>query len=93
MGAVLLVLNHHIKSCGVPPELVAKDCYTGYFEGCCGDQLVFQYDRKTKIGTLWHGDCNWGKPVQVIDGKVPLVLDQEERTWLMLVWLVATRKS
>jgi len=90
-GTVLTVPNHHYECCGKPPELQAHGCYTAYFENDYGEQIVFQYDYKTKKGTLWHGDYGWEEPVQVIGGGTTMILSDEERQWLRLVWEVATR--
>jgi hypothetical protein len=90
-GTVLTVPNRHYEVCGKPPELQAKSCYTAYFENDYGEQLVFQYDYKTKQGTLWHGDYSWEEPVQVMGGGTTMILSEEEREWLQLVWRVATR--
>jgi len=75
---------------GKPPDLIAKGCYTAYFENQYGEQLVFQYDYKAKEGTLWHGDYSWEEPVQVMGGGTTMILGEEEREWLHLVWCVAT---
>jgi hypothetical protein len=90
-GTVLTVPNHHIRMCGKPPELQARNCYTAYFENHYGEQLVFQYDYRTKKGTLWHGDYSWEEPVKVMGGGTMMILSEKERDWLRLVWGVATR--
>ena len=88
---VLTVPNHHIEMCGKPPELVADNKYTAYFENRHGEQLVFQYDQENHKGTLWHGDYSWEHPVEVFAGRpVELILDKQEGDWLDLVWEVAT---
>ncbi len=92
-GTVVIVANHHYECCGGPPNLTAEKAYTAYFENDYGEQLVFQYDHKQKKGTLWHGDCGWEKPVEVMAGASTLVLSDEEREWLQLVWQVATRRE
>lgn len=89
-GTVLTVPNRHIEVSGKPPELEAKGCYTAYFENCYGEQLVFQFDKERKVGTLWHGDCGWEKPIQVMSGGTTMILSYEEKEWLMTVWQVAT---
>jgi hypothetical protein len=91
-GTVLTVPNGHYECCGKPPELRARDgCYTAYFENDCGEQIVFQYDYKSKKGTLWHGDYGWDEPVTVMGGGTTMIMSEEEREWLRLVWRVATR--
>lgn len=92
-GMVLTVPNHHIETCGKPPGLVAKDCYTAYFENHYGEQMVFQYDYLLKKATLWHGDYSWEEPFEVLGGGTTMGLAEEEREWLRLVWQVATRSE
>jgi len=93
-GTVLTVPNYHYECCGKPPDLNAQhDGYTAYFENDYGEQIVFQYDYKTKKGTLWHGDYSWDHPVEVMGGGTTMVMGNEEREWLRLVWRVATRRE
>lgn len=93
-GTVLTISNYHVVSCGKPPGLVANGtAYTAYFENDHGEQLVFQYDFKSKKGTLWHGDYSWEMPVAVMGGGTTMIMDEEEREWLRLVWRVATRRE
>lgn len=90
-GTVLSVPNHHYECCGKPPELVATGCYTAYFENDYGEQMVFQYNYKEKKGVLWHGDCGWEESFPVMAGGTTIIISDEEREWLRLVWGVATR--
>ena len=90
-GVVLTVPNCHYECCGKPPDLKAGDCYVAYFENNCGEQIVFQYDFRSKKGTLWHGDYGWDIPVPVMGGGTTMIMSKEEREWLQLVWRVATR--
>jgi len=90
-GTVLTVPNRHYEGCGKPPDLNAEDGYTAYFENNYGEQLVFQYDYKFRKGTLWHGDYGWDGPVPVMGGGTTMIMSEEEREWLRLVWRVATR--
>jgi hypothetical protein len=92
-GTVLTVPNRHYQCCGKPPELEAGDCYTAYFENHYGEQIVFQYDYRSKKGTLWHGDYGWDEPVPVMGGGTTMIMSEEERQWLRLVWQVATRSE
>ena len=92
-GTVLTVPNRHYDCCGKPPDLSAKAGYTAYFENDYGEQIVFQYDYKSRKGTLWHGDYGWGEPVPVMGGGTTMVTSEEEREWLRLVWRVATRSE
>jgi hypothetical protein len=90
-GTVLTIANFHTMSCGKPPELKAGGCCTAYFENHYGEQLVFQYDHKLKKGTLWHGDYSWEEPFPVMGGSTTMILNEDEREWLRLVWRVATK--
>jgi hypothetical protein len=90
-GTVLTIPNRHTMSCGKPPDLKAGACYTAYFENNYGEQLVFQYDFESRKGTLWHGDYSWQEPAQVMGGGTTMIMGEEEREWLRLVWRVATR--
>jgi hypothetical protein len=89
---VLTAVNFHIDGCGRPPELVTGGpVYTGYFENEEAEQLVFQYDYRTRQGKLWHGDYSWEHPVSVENGYCPsVVLSLAEQLWLQIVWKVAT---
>jgi len=90
---VLTVKNCHIPSSGTPPALeTSPEGYIGYFENSEAEQLVFRYDYPTRKGMLWHGDYNWGKPLEVIDGRCPeIILSRNEQEWLQLVWQVAIK--
>lgn len=92
-GTVLTIPNCHTMSCGKPPDLKTEDRYTAYFENNYGEQLVFQYNFEAKKGTLWHGDYSWEEPVAVMGGGTTMIMDEEEREWLRLVWRVATRRE
>lgn len=89
-GTVLTVPNCHYEVCGKPPDLKAGRCYTAYFENHYGEQIVFQFDYKERKGTLWHGDCGWDESYKVMAGGTTVILSDEEREWLRLVWRVAT---
>ena len=93
-GTVLTIPNHHLMCCGKPPELVADgSVYTAYFENQRGEQLVFQFDYKVKKGTLWHGDYGWEHLVTIMGGGTTMLINEEEREWLQLVWRIATRRE
>ncbi len=91
--------NRHVPACGTPPQIDsnAPGFYNGYFQNAHGEQLLFQYDRETRTGTVWHGDAGWDNTHNVVDGAAPsLVLDEAEVLWLKACWLAATafdRKS
>jgi len=90
---VLKVPNHHIKSCGSPPQLVAERVYTSYFENEHGEQLIFQYDHVAQEGTLWHGDIGWQHPFKVTRSTTltevlsTIILDPSEVVWLSACFL------
>lgn len=76
---------------GDAPQITEDTCdYHGYFEGSCGDQWVFRYDRKTGRALLNGGDPDirrgskngWHAIIDVTDGKHGLVLDLAEGFWL-----------
>jgi len=76
---------------GGAPQITEDTCdYHGYFEGSCGDQWVFRYDRKTGRALLNGGDPDirkggkngWHATIDVTDGKHGLVLDLAEAFWL-----------
>jgi hypothetical protein len=86
---LLKISNHHSPSCGDPP-IVSDDTYVGYFEGTCGDQWIFTFDRKTKTAELRGGDVGWNRAYVVRGGRVPeLVLSSEEAAWLTACWAAA----
>ena len=92
METVLTVINKHIKQCGPPPNLTTGGKYTAYFENEHGEQLVFQFDKVSKTGILWHGDYSWEYPLDVVNGIVSIIiLSATELAWLKLVWDVAAR--
>lgn len=90
-GLVLTVPNRHYTVCGKPPELKAGEGYTAYLENYYGEQIVFRYDYRAKTGTLWHGNFGWDEPIHVMGGGTTMILSDEEREWLGLVWKVATK--
>jgi len=90
---LLAVYNNHSPSCGVPPiARNSEETYIGYFENMHGEQWVFTYNRKTRVGVLYGGDIDWGgRPV--VDGTVTgLPLSDEEAGWLRTCWMAAVGK-
>jgi hypothetical protein len=67
-----------------------RDTYVGFFENRFGEQRVFVYDLKTKVGELRGGDIGWANVVPVRDGKADVVLGKAEGAWLLACWLAAT---
>jgi hypothetical protein len=64
--------------------------YLGYFENRFGEQLVFVHEDGEVDATLFHGDVDW-EPRRVTDasglpGVGDLVLNEEERAFLMACW-------
>lgn len=91
-GLVFQVGNHHVASCGEPPKIVADGKrYHSYFENTHGEQWVFIYDYETERGELRGGDAGWGNVHEVTftgDDRVgamhvDIVLDKDERAWLL----------
>jgi hypothetical protein len=65
--------------------------YLGYFENKFGEQLVFVHEDGEVDATLFHGDVDW-EPRRVRDASgLPdvggLVLNEEERAFLMACWI------
>ncbi|MEW6579881.1 MAG: hypothetical protein AB1435_11885 [Chloroflexota bacterium] len=90
---IFWVSNHHSADCGEPPSIDGDRTshYHGYFENVHGEQAIFVFNLKTKIGWLWMGDARWDEPYRVIDGEAPeLVLSLEEAVWLQICWYAAT---
>ena len=94
---VFRATNIHAAGCGEPPAITNSDpgrYYLGYFEGGCGDQWVFVYDRQTGSGALRGGDIGWDEEELVEDGRAgDLVLGREEQLWLQACWLAATGET
>lgn len=76
---------------GGAPQVTEDTCsYHGYFEGSCGDQWVFRYDRGTGKALLNGGDLgirngaenDWAATIDVTYGRHDLVLDLAEGLWL-----------
>lgn len=91
--AIFSVANHHIASCGQAPEIDdgKPGQYRGYFENEYGEQALFVYDRATKKAALYMGDADWGRPLPVVDGRVPhFVFTASEQRWLDACWAAAT---
>ena len=87
--------NHHIESCGTPPNVVGTlgypNIYHGYFENCFGEQWIFSYDPHSKEALLRGGDVEWDNVLTVKNGVVvDLVLSKSERDWLVACWNEAT---
>jgi hypothetical protein len=93
MTLVFKARNIHAEACGQPPRVINETPgqYVGYFEGDCGDQWVFAYDRESKRGTLRGGDADWSEIHEVVDGvALGLILSPPEATWLRACWAAAT---
>ncbi len=93
---IFFVSNKHVADSGQPPQIDGdvKGCYHGYFENEYGEQAIFVYDYKARMGTLWMGDAGWDSPAQVVDGgAVDLVLSQAEQLWLQACWEAAIARQ
>ena len=94
--SVFEVGNKHAPSSGKPPRIDGSQPgrYYGYFENEYGEQAVFVYEYKTKVGMLWMGDAGWDSPTQVVDGDTPnMILNGTEKLWLQACWQAATTTS
>ena len=92
-GIVLTVPNHHGECSGKAPELVAeKYFYTSYFENEHGEQLVFIYPKGGDRAILYHGGKNWDDSITLVPGGTLIImLDADEKEWLLLCWKVARK--
>ena len=63
---ILTITNQHFECCGVPPQVNLKDGPTCYFENEHGEQVILQYDNKSKTCRMWHGDVGWEEPLKVV---------------------------
>lgn len=89
------VSNRQSAASGEPPffDGDTPDCYYGYFLNVFGEQLIFEYNRATKAGKLWHGDAGWERSYPVTDRTAPgLILSDGEKMWLRACWLEAVPK-
>lgn len=73
---MLIIPNHHIASCGVPPtfEEMTYD-YLGYFENKEGEQFVFLFRNDTLTGSLYCGDAEWNEYIISGDQPVDLIMN------------------
>ena len=72
------VTNHHGEACGRPPQIDEQafpGVYRSYFENQNGEQAVFLYDYEQERGTLYLGDAGWEHPYDVVDEKVPDLME------------------
>jgi hypothetical protein len=87
------IYNGHVEQAGTPPQLDSREpgTYFGYFENEHGEQWVFVYDHETERGVLQGGDAGWAEKFEVVDGTARnLILNSEERQWLLACWKAAT---
>ena len=87
------IWNTHTDACGRPPELGNKgneNFYYGYFQNRFGEQWVFTYDLKEKVGQLRGGDIAWETAIPVRDGIADVMLGKAELAWLFACWAAAT---
>lgn len=87
------VSNKQKTDNGQPPSFDGDtpNRYYGYFMNSYGEQLIFEYNRETRQGTLWHGDAGWDVSNPVVDGQAPeLILAKDELLWLRACWISAS---
>ena len=88
------VTNHHASAAPVIEQRLGR--YLGYFENKFGEQLVFVHEDGEPDATVFLGDVDW-EPRRVSDaGGLPdagdLILDEEERAFVMACWLATARR-
>lgn len=88
---IVQIFNRHTQHCGTPPHISNADekLYVGYFENRHGEQFIFTFNRETKEGRLRAGDLEWPNEYAVIDGKIEMILSEEEQEWLTRCWKTA----
>ena len=88
----LQIWNSHTDECGKPPTITNEthDKYIGFFENRFGQQWIFVYDLKQKVGELRGGDIGWATVIPVRDGKADVMLGKAEVAWLLACWIAAT---
>ena len=90
---IFSVSNRHAIDSGTAPYTDGDEQgrYHGYFQNEHGEQALFIYDYRTKVGTLWMGDNGWDKPIPISNPEKPdVVLSKSEWLWLQSCWIAAT---
>ena len=108
MNTLLTISNHHVRECGLPPEInhtVEDGRFVSYFENVFGEQFLLVVDRQARRGRLYAGDCGWESPFEIEDGQFvsPLpILSEGEFRWLSaclseafspVIWTPAARSA
>lgn len=85
---LFIVHNHHLPYCGAPPTINGNDGhqYCSYFENVHGGQAIYIYRIDTQEGWLYIGYYGWETPMRVVNGQVPILLNEPERLWLEACW-------
>jgi hypothetical protein len=57
---IVTIPNGHTVDCGQPPKIVWDDLkYFSYFEGGCGDQVIYTVEKRDSIPRVYGGDWGW----------------------------------
>lgn len=94
--SLLEIANTHDESSGTAPSFMKRskdEFYCSYFESACGDQLIFIFNRQTRIGYFWSGGLGWDRRIEVsgnIIQDADLIISREEFEWLRICWRAAT---
>lgn len=88
---LLIIHNSHVPDSGKPPhyeDTLETSEYIGYFRNQHGEQWVLAYDFDIETGIVCGGDAGWERLHTFVDGRTPgLVINDEERAWLLACWL------
>ncbi len=92
---MLVIHNRHIEECGAAPVIDTAQSQErlAYFENSHGEQLIFTFDRESKVGIVRSGDAGWDIEYPVVDGVCDLALEPDEALWLAAVWSAATGQA
>ena len=92
---LLQIENCHVDECGLPPNIDAKEKYISYFENSHGEQWVFIGDEQNKKASIYGGDINWEKPIEISNERIcpNMVLDDLEKNWIVLCWAAMMKLS
>jgi len=91
---LMRLTNHHASAAPAIERRPGR--YLGYFENRFGEQLVFVHDDGERDAMVFLGDVDW-EPRRVSDvGGLPdagdLILNEEERAFVMACWIATARR-
>jgi hypothetical protein len=95
---IFCVASRHPEADNQPPEINNDDpnVYIGYYQNEHGEQWIFTFDRRKRVGVLRGGDIDWTSlPVVDVGGgpHVDTILNDGESSWLRACWNAATAFS